>query len=150
MPKEPWYADGLRFECTRCGNCCTGPSGTVQVSPEELASLAASLDLARHEFRAMYTRTLPNGELSLRERQREDGSYDCIFWKAGTGCTVYAQRPRQCRTWPFWRGNVDTPGHWKEAGLDCPGIGAGPLTPGAEIRETAANDGTLGTKPDLD
>ena len=21
---EPWYQDGLRFTCTRCGNCCTG------------------------------------------------------------------------------------------------------------------------------
>ena len=25
----PWYADGLSFECTMCGNCCTGPPGAV-------------------------------------------------------------------------------------------------------------------------
>ena len=28
---EPWYRDGLRFECTRCGHCCTGAPGYVWV-----------------------------------------------------------------------------------------------------------------------
>ena len=28
---EPWYRDGLRFACTRCGACCTGAPGYVWV-----------------------------------------------------------------------------------------------------------------------
>ena len=27
-----WYRDGLRFECTRCGACCTGAPGYVWVT----------------------------------------------------------------------------------------------------------------------
>ena len=28
-PASEWYAKGLRFTCTQCGNCCSGPPGTV-------------------------------------------------------------------------------------------------------------------------
>lgn len=49
MPGEPWYADGLRFECTRCGHCCTGEPGTVRVYEEEIGTLASFLKLAEHE-----------------------------------------------------------------------------------------------------
>jgi Fe-S-cluster containining protein len=149
MPAEPWYQDGLRFECTRCGNCCTGESGTVFVSDEELSDLANLLDLARHELRAMYTRTLPSGVISLREREREDGSHECVFWDREAGCRVYARRPRQCRTWPFWRTTVETPAHWANAATTCPGIDAGPQHTAEAIVESSADDGTLGTKPDL-
>ena len=37
---EPWYEDGLRFRCTRCGACCTGSPGFVWVNAEELADIA--------------------------------------------------------------------------------------------------------------
>src|SRR5262249_1390597 len=37
---EPWYQDGLRFECTRCGKCCSGFPGFVWVSEAELQAIA--------------------------------------------------------------------------------------------------------------
>ncbi len=37
---EPWFEDGLRFRCTRCGNCCTGAPGYVWVNDEELSAIA--------------------------------------------------------------------------------------------------------------
>ena len=37
------YADGLRFECTQCGNCCTGPPGRVWFSEEEGEAMAENL-----------------------------------------------------------------------------------------------------------
>ena len=37
---EPWFKDGLRFTCTRCGKCCTGPPGFVWVNDEEVAAIA--------------------------------------------------------------------------------------------------------------
>ena len=140
-----WYRDGLRFECTRCGNCCTGEPGTVRVSEQEIAALARHLDLAEHEFRAMYLRTLPSGTISLRERS----NHDCVFWDGEEGCRVYPHRPRQCRTWPFWAANLESPAHWENAAKTCPGIGSGPLHPAATLRREIADDGTLGTKPDL-
>ena len=55
-PAEPWYRDGLRFECTRCGACCTGAPGYVWVTPEGMNGLATftmgALDLATGKMRA--------------------------------------------------------------------------------------------------
>lgn len=140
---DAWYEAGLRFECTRCGRCCTGPGGTVRVSPEEEARLAARLDLDPATFRARWVRPLPGGAASLRERPNGD----CVFLDAEGGCAVYADRPRQCRTWPFWRRNLASPGHWEAAGERCPGIGRGPLHGGAEILASCAEDGTSGEIP---
>jgi Fe-S-cluster containining protein len=139
---EPWYREGLRFACTRCGNCCRG-AGTVRVSDAEIAALARWLGLADAEFRAMYTRELRGGERSLREtRQR-----DCVFYDPEAGCRVYEQRPRQCRSWPFWRAVVHSPERWAEEARDCPGMDRGPLHPAEAIARSCADDGTSGRAP---
>lgn len=140
--EAPWYADGLRFGCTRCGNCCHG-AGTVRVSDDEIRAIAARLDLAEHEFRAMYTRELRGGEVSLRETRAKA----CVFWSDEEGCRVYAARPRQCRSWPFWRAVVHSPERWAEEAVDCPGINHGPLQDAETIRITIADDGTSGEIP---
>jgi Fe-S-cluster containining protein len=135
---DPWYRDGLRFACTRCGNCCSGAPGTVRVDDAEIAALARRVGLRDEEFRAAYTRGLRRGERSLRERS--DGT--CVFYDARRGCTVYTDRPRQCRTWPFWRAVVHSPERWAEEARDCPGMNRGPLHPAARIDLTARDDGT--------
>ena len=43
MSEETWYKDGLRFTCTQCGDCCSGPEGYVWVNDEELAKIAEFL-----------------------------------------------------------------------------------------------------------
>jgi hypothetical protein len=48
-PKEPWYADGLSFTCTCCGNCCTGGPGFVWMDDQEIDRLAEHLRLSRDE-----------------------------------------------------------------------------------------------------
>ena len=40
---EPWYKDGLQFECSQCGDCCTGAPGYVWVNKQEIAALAADI-----------------------------------------------------------------------------------------------------------
>lgn len=141
MPEapEPWYANGLAFACTRCGHCCTGEPGTVLVEEHELARLRERLALSDEAFRGLYTRTLPSGRVVLRET----AAGDCIFWKAERGCTVYEDRPRQCRTWPFWHANVESPEAWRAAARGCPGMDRGERHDAATIRATSARDGTL-------
>ena len=112
-----WYESGLRFECTRCGNCCTGAPGTVLVSDTELAALAESLELSSEQFRAAFTRTLRGGAVSLREGR--DGS--CVFYGREHGCSVHPLRPRQCRSWPFWRGVAASQDSWSAGGRELPG-----------------------------
>ena len=136
---EPWYRDGLRFACTRCGNCCRG-AGAVRVSDEEIERLARRLALEPHEFRSAYTRKLRGGERSLREKRNRD----CVFYDAARGCTVYGDRPRQCRTWPFWRAVVHSEERWQEEARDCPGMDHGPVHGAREIAASLRNDGTSG------
>jgi Fe-S-cluster containining protein len=125
---EPWYRDGLRFTCTRCGKCCTGEPGFVWVNEEELAALAELRGETVDEVRERYTREATRG-VTLREKSNGD----CVFYDRKEGCTVYAVRPRQCRTWPFWESNVETPETWARTCQVCPGSGQGELIPAEEI-----------------
>jgi uncharacterized protein len=124
----PWYEDGLRFACTRCGKCCTGAPGFVWIDEEEEHAIADFLGEDHGQFVAFHTRRLASGR-SLREK----ANGDCVFWDARQGCTIYPVRPRQCRTWPFWESNVQTPAAWDHTGAICPGAGAGALISAEEI-----------------
>ena len=50
MSEEPWYQEGLRFACTRCGDCCGGGPGTVRANGAEIAALARRLSMSEVEF----------------------------------------------------------------------------------------------------
>lgn len=143
MTNEPWYRDGLRFACTRCGNCCTGLPGTVRVSKGELRALARFHEMAPEDFARAFTEPIKGGGVSLRSKS----NYDCVFWDREAGCTVYAHRPRQCRTWPFWRTVVATPQTWAEEARHCPGMNHGPHHDAGSVRRTSENDGTSGLPP---
>ena len=134
-----WYRGGLAFSCTRCGNCCTGSPGTVFVSPPEIEKLAAAVELDADAFTQVYTRILPDGATSLRERS--DGS--CTLYDPSKGCTVYAARPRQCQTFPFWRNVVSSKTAWEREARHCPGMNRGSMHPAHEIEKISADDGTL-------
>jgi Fe-S-cluster containining protein len=125
---EPWYQDGLRFTCTRCGHCCTGAPGFVWVEDDDLAAIAQLRGETLEEVKALYTRWTARGR-SLREKSNGD----CIFYSRTEGCTVYSARPLQCRTWPFWESNVATPGAWRRTCEVCPGSGQGELISAEEI-----------------
>lgn len=124
----PWYRDGLPFRCTRCGNCCTGEPGFVWVTEDDLAAIAAYRHEDLDEVRALYTRAARRGR-TLREK----GNGDCVFFSRDEGCLIYPVRPPQCRTWPFWKSNVETPEAWRETCRVCPGAGHGELIPAEEI-----------------
>lgn len=126
--ETPWFADGLEFACTRCGKCCTGDPGYVWVNDEEVEALAAARGEPVREFLALHTYKT-RGRRSLREK----ANGDCVFWEHGKGCTVYAVRPRQCRTWPFWESNVESPEAWERTTQICPGSGQGELISVEEI-----------------
>jgi Fe-S-cluster containining protein len=143
---EPWYRDGLRFECTRCGHCCTGAPGTVRVDEDEAAALAAHLGLDLADFHERLTRRLDDGATSLSEKP----TLECALWDRERGCTVYPVRPKQCRTWPFWRANLASPAHWAESARTCPGMNRGALFDSATIEERARDDGTSGSVPELE
>jgi Fe-S-cluster containining protein len=128
MPDESWFKDGLRFTCTKCGHCCTGDPGFVWVNDADLAALAELRGEALGEVKALYTKWTERGR-TLREKLNGD----CVFYDRKIGCTVYAARPPQCRTWPFWESNLTTKEAWEHTCEICPGSGHGELIPVEEI-----------------
>ncbi len=134
MPDLSWYHDGLRFECTGCGGCCTGEPGYVWLNAAEIADLARAAGIETDEFEAKYVR-----QVGVRRSLIELTDGDCILFDPATKqCTLYDARPRQCRTWPFWESTVVTPEDWEETASICPGCGQGPLVAAEEILRLVA------------
>jgi Fe-S-cluster containining protein len=134
MAGEPWYKDGLRFECTQCGDCCTGAPGFVWVNQEEIDALAAKIGLGVDEFEKKYVR-----KIGIRRSLVEFPNGDCVFFDTEKrNCSVYEARPRQCRTWPWWNSNLQSEKAWKETCEVCPGSGKGKLYSLEHIEEQRA------------
>jgi uncharacterized protein len=134
MPSKPWYHKGLRFECTRCGNCCRnhGDYTHVYLTERDLADIPAHLGLTRGEFLSRYCAT-EDGWTVLRMDQPA-----CPFLEEDNQCGIYPVRPKQCASWPFWTENLARAA-WEGPVKDCcPGIGKGPLHPREQIEHTAA------------
>src|SRR3954451_22178022 len=74
----PWYAAGLKFTCSQCGNCCTGGPGFVWISKEEIVRLAEHLRLTPQQVVEKYCRKI-DGQFSLKESRNSRGEYDCFF-----------------------------------------------------------------------
>lgn len=119
----PWYREGLQFECTACGKCCGGAPGYVWLNKAEVEAIAGEMAIEVDSFREKYVR-----EVGIRHSLRERRNGDCVLLDPKTRrCTVYKSRPRQCRTWPFWDSNVETPEDWQRTCEICPGSGVGKL-----------------------
>jgi Fe-S-cluster containining protein len=126
----PWYVDGLKFTCTQCGNCCSGPPGVVWISATEIRRLAEYLKITVAQATERYCRPI-DGRWSLQENRNAQGEHDCIFLRTsndGRGkrtCSIYPVRPLQCRTWPFWAGNLGNSEVWNRSAQRCPGMNHG-------------------------
>lgn len=131
---DPWFSQGLQFTCSQCGNCCSGGPGFVWVSQEEIAKLAEFLGTSPKQVIRKYCREVGR-QIALKEiKHPKHGGHDCIFIKEISNgdsthlkriCSVYEVRPLQCRTWPFWEGNLATPKAWEHAARTCLGMNRG-------------------------
>lgn len=129
--KTPWYREGLRFECTQCGACCSGEPGYVWVDEAEIQAMADEIGIDVEAFERKFVRQVgrdkslieyPNGDCSMLDPKTRR-------------CTVYSSRPIQCRTWPFWDSTISTRQDWKETCELCPGAGTGRLYSLAQIEK---------------
>ena len=108
--------------------------------------MAEFLGVSAPEVVEKYCRKVA-GRFCLKERRHpQHGGYDCIFikeipaenHKSGKRkteqvthtrriCSIYSVRPLQCRTWPFWTGNLSSRAAWESASKRCPGMNQGEL-----------------------
>jgi Fe-S-cluster containining protein len=126
----------LRFECTACGQCCRGRPGThyVAVTHAEQEAIRTQLGLSPDWFRRRYLERLDDGSHGVR--LNADGR--CPFLNSAGHCDVYAVRPQQCRTYPFWPELVDERRHWHGEKRRCEGIDRGAVVPLQRIRRALA------------
>jgi uncharacterized protein len=115
-----FFDAGIRFECRRCGACCTGDPGIIRISNREIRVLADFLKISASGLTRMHLRPIASG-FSIAEEA--DGA--CRFYDQG--CRIYPVRPLQCRTYPFWFSQMRLIRHWEKARRQCPGIGTGTL-----------------------
>ena len=69
---DVWYSKGLRFECSQCGDCCTGAEGYVWVNQAEIDAMAARMQITPELFEEQFVRRV-GVRRSLTERPGGDG-----------------------------------------------------------------------------
>ncbi|UCF97747.1 MAG: YkgJ family cysteine cluster protein [Spirochaetaceae bacterium] len=129
--ENTFYAGGLRFSCVRCSNCCRHTPGYVFLIGEDIQRLLLATGLDLKNFQERYCREVNLSGFN-RVSLKEKTNYDCIFWEKD-GCSVYRFRPMQCRSYPFWSGNLVSARAWEQLKSSCPGIGQGRLHSRREI-----------------
>lgn len=105
--------------CDRCGACCA--SGGPVLLREDVALFSSGV----LSHGSVYTlregelvRSKGDGEVYesflelIKVREKDEGG-DCAFYNAAAGCSIYEDRPSQCRTYRCW-----TPGDVLPEGLE--------------------------------
>ncbi len=128
---------GLRFGCTMCGNCCSGPPGYVLFTEAEGRAIAGRLGIGYERFLEEFTEETSRGR-SIIDVERGRG-FDCVFLDRSSVpgkavCGIYEDRPAQCKSWPFWREMLRSRDNWVRAKGMCPGLDSGRLFTPVEIR----------------
>lgn len=110
----------FRFECTRCGNCCTDKNTLVNVTYLDILRIKKGLNLTLEEVIEILGFYFFDNILSLEDRkkmvispiQTEKGlafvglikkpSGSCFFYdESNKKCSIYGLRPMFCKTFPF-------------------------------------------------
>ena len=89
--------------CESCGGkCCVGDSGYVFVDIKEMQEIASFLGFSFESFTKTYVRKV-GYRFSFIEKPYQN-ALACVFFDTDSKqCSIYAYRPKQCRTYPFWK-----------------------------------------------
>lgn len=110
----------FRFECTRCGNCCTDKNTFVNITYSDILRIKNGLNLSLEEILEIlgfyiFDKTPTEEEIRKMvvppiETERglaftglkKNSSGKCYFYDdKGKNCLIYKIRPMFCRTFPF-------------------------------------------------
>ena len=132
------FKNGIRFECQGSGKCCVSRNsyGFVYLSDNDLKRFSKHFKLSIKKFKENYCE-VTDGFIHLLEKPELDGN--CIFLK-NKKCSVYSNRPSQCRTWPFWNENMNVKIWNEDISNNCPGVGKGKIIKADRIKKYLKED----------
>ena len=135
--EENIFKNGIRFQCQGSSKCCVsrGSYGYVYLSMKDLQKISKYFKISMCIFKKKYCDTT-NGLLHFKETKKNG---NCQFLKKNK-CSIYEARPTQCRTWPFWKENIN-PKKWNKEIINfCPGIGKGEIINFSKIKKIVNQD----------
>ncbi len=121
MANKMLTTEKFSFQCKGCGNCCAGGEGYIWLTREEQTEISEALKIPLEKFLKKYTKNI-NGRISLIEFQNSKNDYWCIFLDKNRKCKIYEHRPKQCRTYPYWKEIMDDDEYLKLNAEICNGI----------------------------
>lgn len=100
----------FRFKCHKGISCFTKCCSNIDImlTPYDIIALKKRLGVTSEEFLGKYTYTQPDGKASFPIpylRMKDDKEKTCPFVSAD-GCTVYEDRPANCRYYPVGQGTL--------------------------------------------
>ena len=105
------------FQCTQCGECCTGFGGTY-MTPEDVVRIAAYLGVGEEQFLDESCQMVDGMPVIAVGK---DGR--CVFFKGN--CSIHTVKPRMCCAWPFIEAVERAPSNWDLMADACEGIQTG-------------------------
>ena len=113
----------FRFECHRCGRCCTHGAGYVWLAEGEARRLAESLGVDPERFEREACATVRDPHTGrLRQTLKLDADGRCPLLEGSNECTAYEARPAHCSSFPFWDSVLADRRGFERAEAICPGI----------------------------
>ncbi len=99
----------LDFNCTKCGECCTGLGNefTVFFFESDVVKAARFLNLSEAEFEEKYLAVASNEDVAVRSnslhvlRKLKTQFATCPFLDTNKLCTIHVAKPTQCERGPF-------------------------------------------------
>lgn len=94
--------DTFRFDCLRCGWCCSHPPS---VNPKEADRITQYLGISKNNFFQGYL-TLQKDDFYGWKAKIDKRGDDCAFYskeKGKSSCKIHPVKPRQCRVKPVSR-----------------------------------------------
>lgn len=119
--------------------CCMGNNDDdyIAADPHEQERIRAFLGVTQQWFRRRYIVAVDHGTQGIRI----DNSGRCAFLDRANRCRIYAVRPRQCRTYPFWPEVLANRSAWQAEARQCEGIGRGTVIPLTRIKHALKASG---------
>jgi len=142
MRQQIFYHHGLRFQCQpACAACCK-ISGKVRVTESEISRMAKLLGMSETAFKKTYVNET---ETPWILKERADGA--CAMLDEQDRCRVHAERPGQCRSYPFWPEILANEFTWILEKQICPGLDVGEHYPRRRIEKILKGEDEAGGFP---